>query len=332
MRALQVLLSAAVALTCCASTSAAPLKRITTASSVRVRAAASTSASVVDTLGVGVVLDELERSDAQQTINGVREYWYRVATPSGKQGWVFGGLSRSVDPNRLDEAALTIGRERLELTLDDLTFADWADLTDYLRRAAASATSRDARAELELMDLTAASNALFATPVDKTDAPPYKTFRASLGNVVVYNEIGANWLVTAAAYWALRDRYSDLPIGERIAWDASNVALPGECEGDLSCNLEAWVITRGRYLKLYPAGQYASVAVGELAELVRPAVIRDPNAVEDTYTLPAEAEYRAILRKDVADAKAALQGITANGRDDAVKLLDALDGRLTEKP
>jgi hypothetical protein len=311
-----------------ATASAAPLKRITSASSVRLRATPSTSAAVVDTLGIGVVLDELERSGAPQKINGVEEYWYRVSTPNGKQGWVFGGLARAVDANRLDDAALEIGRERLDSTIEELKFADWADLAGFLGRAAAAATSRDAAAELELMRLAAASNALASTPYDAADTAPYTAFRAALGDAVVYNEIGGNWLVTAESYWKLRDRYASLPIAERIAWDAANVQLPGECEGDASCHLSAWLMTMGRYLGLYPAGTHADEAIGELVEVLRPVVVPDPAAVEDMYTIPSEAAYRADMRKDAASARTTVAAATSSRRDEALRMLDTLDARL----
>src|SRR4051812_46197120 len=89
---------------------AAGSKRITSASSVRVRSGPSTSASVVDTLSVGVLLDELGRSDTQQTIGGQKNFWYKVATPGGKTGWIFGGLTLPADPDHLDDAYLALAR------------------------------------------------------------------------------------------------------------------------------------------------------------------------------------------------------------------------------
>jgi hypothetical protein len=320
LRRAAALLAAALTMAPLAASAAAP-KRITTASAVRLRSAPNTSAPVVATLALGVVLDELGRSDAPQKVDGREDYWYKVAAPGGRQGWVFGGLTRAADPSRLDGVHLEIGRERLENTVEELSFPDWVDAVDFLGRAARAASSREARGELELMRLAALGNALAAVPFEERDAAPYERWRDSLGDAVVYSEPAGLWLVAADEFWGLRDRYADTALGERIAWDAANVTLPGECEGDLGCHLAAYNLSAGRYLTLYPSGAHADEALGQLVEMLG-------QVAGGGYELPAEPQYRSELRGELAETRKVVSGASGANRAEALRLLDALDARL----
>ena len=299
-------------------------KRMTAASSVRLRSAPTTSAPVVDTLSIGVLLDELGRSDAPQKINGQDDYWYRVTTPAGKQGWVFGGLTRAVDPNRLDEAYLEIARDRLDNGIEELSFADWTDFVAFLKRVAPSVGSRDARGGLELIRLAATADALASIPLDKQNAAPYKAWRDSLGGAVVYNEIGAQWFVDADEYWKLQAKYADTAVGERIAWDASQAPVPGECEGDVACHIAAFNVSTGRYLKLYPSGEHADDGLREIVDLLKDATAGG----ESPYELPTEAQYKAELRKDLAETRAIVSNASGAQRAEALALIDRVGEKL----
>lgn len=310
-----------------APASAAGAKRVTNASAVRLRASAGTSAAVVDTLGVGVVLDELGRSDATQKINGVDAYWYKVSTPSGEQGWIFGGFTTPVVNGKVEDALLAVARDRTDNEVELLTFAEWTDLVAFLGRASAAASTPDAAAELELLRLSATQSALARVPIDQQGAPPYKPFLDSLGDSAVYSEPAGVWLVTADSYWKLRDRYAKLPIAERVAWDAANAPLPGECEGDLSCDLGAYAITDARYLELYPSGPHVDDALNLLVEMLKPVVAPGSKEDAEVYTIPTE-EYRADMRKDVAKVRAAVAASKGAKRDEALRLLDALSAKI----
>ncbi len=327
MKATTAILTLLFALVCAGATtaSAAGGKRVTSASSVRVRATPSTSGTVVETLSIGVVLDEVGRSPAPQKVGSQEDYWYKVALPSGKQGWVFGGLTKAVDPNRLDTAYVEITRDRLANDVVALTFADWTDLVAFLDRAAGSVSSKEARGELEMARLVAVGNALMATPIEQQNRAPYKPWRDKLKTKVVYSEPAAQWLVEADEFWTVQSRYADTTVGDRLAWDAANASLPGECEGDVSCTLSAYNLTAGRYVKLYPKGQHTDEAIGRLVEIVEGAL---KDGQETGYYVPTEPEYQEPMRKDLAEARAAVSASSGARRDEALALIGQLDAKL----
>lgn len=61
-----------------------------TASVLNVRNIASQGGSVVDSLKRGDLVQVAERSINTAEVDGINDYWYKVALPKGKAGWVFG--------------------------------------------------------------------------------------------------------------------------------------------------------------------------------------------------------------------------------------------------
>lgn len=267
-------------------------KRITTASAVRLRAQPSTGSAVVETLSVGTVLDGLSRSATRERVGDQEEFWYRVRTLDGKQGWIYGAFVREVDAAQLDEAYLEIARERLNA--DQRSFSDWTDFVGFVERVAPRVTDRETRAELELARLQALGNSFTAMPYDQLDRPPYKPWIDSHKGEIVYHEPGGVWLVESEAFWALHDRYKDTGIADRLAWAAVMNPLPGECEGDVGCNLELHAITNGRYLATYPKGAHVDEALTSINETLT-ALLEDLNGERHIADIPTEPEYRADL-------------------------------------
>ncbi|HWP44705.1 MAG TPA: SH3 domain-containing protein, partial [Blastocatellia bacterium] len=66
-------------------------------SGVRVRSGPAASAGEVTRLNLGAVVRQLERTSSRERVAGIEDYWYRVATPDGKEGWVFGGYTASYE-------------------------------------------------------------------------------------------------------------------------------------------------------------------------------------------------------------------------------------------
>ena len=93
------------------------------------------------------------------------------------------------------------------------------------------------------------------------DGPPYKSWTDEREKEIVYSEPAGQWYVHSNVFWSLQTKYKDLPVAERIAWEASQTPLPGECEGYLPCYLYKETVTSGRYLKLYPRGAHADAAL-----------------------------------------------------------------------
>src|SRR5215203_1858426 len=67
--------------------------RITSASNVRARALPNTSAEEVTRLQIGTIVQELEQSSSKEKIGNAEDYWYKIALPGGKEGWVFGSFT-----------------------------------------------------------------------------------------------------------------------------------------------------------------------------------------------------------------------------------------------
>lgn len=299
------------------------LKRVTTASAVRVRAKPSTSAPVVGTLGLGVLLDESERTLVKQRVGDREDYWYRVAAPGGVSGWVFGALTRPVDPARLDEAYVRIARERAERA--DLSYADLVDLVAFLERAAGAVRSTTVRAELELSRLLAVNRALASIPWDGQTRSPHREFLASQGDGVVYSEPGGVWLVRSERFWALHDRYAETPVAERIAWEAAQNPMPGECETDIACGFAAYAEAEGRYLRRHPEGAHADQALQNLLDMLS-SVLDDLRGERHIFDVPDEADYRAEIKRSLAEVRSAVAPLGAPKAKEALRRLDELAG------
>jgi hypothetical protein len=270
-----VLFSIVVAATCFHSTAAdsakgrpsgsSPLSsRIAIASGVRLRSAPNITASEITRLQFGAVVQELERTPSAEKIGGVEDYWYRVATADGQQGWVFGGFVVPFDPSHKADTYRRIVGERLKV--EGGSFNDLADLVRFLSVATAEVPEMDVRTELELARLLAMKRAAAAIPIDQQQQPQYQTWIKAQGNNVVYSEPAGQWLVSSDLFWGLQKKASALQIADRIAWEAARNPLPGECEGYLPCHFALLNRTDGKYLELYPRGVHAEEALKNIAE------------------------------------------------------------------
>ena len=271
-------------------------ERITTATGARLRTAPQTSADEVTKLALGVVVRELERSAAKERIGAVEDFWYRVAAPGGAEGWVFGGLTAPFDARRRGETYLKLANDRLKL--EEPTYADSASLLGFVERVAPELKTRAAVAEFELLRLLALHKALGAIPLEKLNESPYKELVKEREALAVYSDPAGQWFVRADALWELEKKYRGLPVAERIAWEASRIPLPGECEGYLPCTLSYTVSTEGQYLRLYPRGAHAGEALDGISSLLD-AVLEDAKSNSPVYEVPAAD--RASFRKEMGD-------------------------------
>jgi len=62
-----------------------------TASVLNVRNISSQGGTVVGTVRRGDILQVIDKSPQESEIDGLTNYWYKVAMPKGKTGWIFGG-------------------------------------------------------------------------------------------------------------------------------------------------------------------------------------------------------------------------------------------------
>src|SRR5215469_12981834 len=89
--------------------------RILITSGVRARTDPAVTAAEVAKLQLGSIVNELQPSPNKDKIGGVEDYWYRVAFPDGKEGWVFGGFTLLFDTNKREEIYRRIAADRLKI-------------------------------------------------------------------------------------------------------------------------------------------------------------------------------------------------------------------------
>lgn len=237
---------------------------IVTGAGARLRERPETDAAEAGKLQLGAVVDEWERTAERSRVGSSEDFWHLVSAPGGARGWVFGGLVAPFDSAQREATYLRLTRERLAHA--DATFADLSELVRFLERATREVKRRDALAELELARLNALARSLARIPLEDLDQQPYKSWTDKHQQEIVYSEPAGQWYVNSERFWGLQRKYSDLPLAERAAWDASQTPLPGECEGYLPCYIYKEAETDGRYLKLYPRGAHADAALSKLAE------------------------------------------------------------------
>jgi len=292
-------------------------QRITTASNVRVRSAPDTGSEEVGRLQLGTVVEELERSQEKARVGDAEDFWYKVSAPGGASGWVFGGLTAPFDPARREEIYTRLAAERADKA--DATFADSSELVRFAERAAKEVTGREARAGLEFARLRALAQSIKFLASGEQQSEAYKQWAAEHESEIVYSEPSGEWYVRADLFWDLQAKYKDLPLSERVAWEAAQTPLPGECEGDLTCNLYYMTMTTGRYLKLYPRGAHSADALKSLAEMID-AVVEDMRSENPVYEVPSGED--ADFKKSLAELRAQL---APAGTPEAARLLKQLD-------
>lgn len=297
-------------------------KLIVTAAGARLRERPETAAAEAGRLQLGTVVDELERSAEKSRVGSSEEFWHLVTAPGGTRGWVFGALVAPYDPARRDAVYLKLTNDRLANT--SATFADLSELVRFLDRAVREVKTRNALAELELSRLVALARSLAAMPFEQLNGQPYKSWTEEREKEIVYSEPAGQWYVNSNALWDLQGKYKDLPVAERIAWEASQTPLPGECEGYLPCHIYREIETSGRYLKLYPRGAHADAALSKLAESLG-YITEDLRGSNPVFEVPRED--RANFRKSVAALRAQLALVPAAKKARVTGQLDAIAKR-----
>lgn len=228
---------------------------IVTGAAARVRAQPAATAPEVSRLPLGATVEAFEQSGQGA------DAWRRVTAGSGS-GWVAARFLAPFDPAKRDQAYLALARKRLAL---EPSFGDDVELTQFLERVAPHAADREAKAELSLAALQALHRSLGKIPLDG-HSPAQDAWLKTQEERAVYSEPAGEWYVRADALWDLEQTYRDTRLGERIAWDAAQIPLPGECEGYLPCYLGFMTLSVGEYLRRYPKGAHAPQALATLIE------------------------------------------------------------------
>jgi hypothetical protein len=284
--------------------------KITTASAVRARTSPETGAEEVTRLKLGTVVSADARSAEQAEVGSRKDYWYRVALPGGRQGWVFGGLLADYDPARRGEAVLSIIEERLKV--EEIGPADSLDLYNFVEGSQTGASGA-AKGELERARLLALDRAARAMGTDDKGRLSDPGFQKAHEREIYYHELAGGWGVKPEAFWELEKKYHGTPAGDRIAWDAANALYPGECESDEVCQFLRFQETQGHYLGLYPAGAHAAEALQNLKEALASQEIDASlkNRGNEQYV----RQEREALKKALAEVRATVA--KAGGPDKA---------------
>ena len=287
---------------------------------MRVRSAPDTESEEVGRLPLGSVVEELERSKEKAKVGSTEDFWYMVSAQGGARGWVFGALTAPFDAARSEEIYTRLANERALKA--EATFADSSELVRFAERASKEATHRAARAEIEFARLRALARSItFLSGGDQQSETYKQQWKDEHDSEIVYSEPSGEWYVRAELFWDLQAKYKDLAIADRIAWEAAQTPLPGECEGDVTCNLYYLSATSGRYLKLYPRGEHSEDAFKSLDETLN-GVLEDSRSASPVYEIPSASD--AEFTKTLATLRSQLTPAATPAAARALKQLDEI--------
>ena len=290
--------------------------RITTVSAMRARKAPQVTAEEVMRLKLGTVVNAIARSITQDTIGGKSDYWYRINLPNSETGWLFGGLLQDYTPTRRQQLVREIIEARLKVENTD--FADRQEIYNLAASSVTESKNVSTRAEFELLKILATGNSAIAVFYEQRDRSPYREWLKAHAAELDYNEFAGGYQLRSDALWNLERKYHNLPIGDRIAWEAAETLPPSDCEGDEVCHL---FLSEGeiKYLSLYPQGAHAAEALKNLAEVISDEVIKFANGKGgDKYAV----EQRTDLRKLLASLRVVVAKTTAPEKNELIKKLE----------
>ena len=231
----------------------ASASRLTVAANVTLRALPSTTAATVAQLPLGTELVDAGPADLDRT-------WLRVKIADGREGWLRGNLTRTIDPAWRWPAFDRLIAERLGRKGDG--FAAQAELVAFIDRVAPEYTDLEGRARIDLARLRAIQAALGSMPFDAGRREPYAAWIAARKSDVTYDAPAGRWILSSAPIWDLQTKHGATATADDIAWFAVTNGLPGECEGYLPCYLRWRNRLQGEYLRRQPNGRHAEEAIG----------------------------------------------------------------------
>ena len=271
----------------------APQSKITTVSAMRVRKSPQVAAEEIVRLKLGTVVNAIARSANQDTVAGKSDYWYRVNLPSGDTGWLFGGLLLDYTAGQRQQLVSRIIEARLKAENTD--FADRQEIYNLAASSLTDAKDVSTRAEFELLKTLALANSALAVSSEQTNKSPYREWLKAHSLEVISNEFAGGYQLRSDVLWSLERKYHNLPIADRIAWEAAETFPPSDCEGDEVCH---FFIEDGeiKYLSLHPTGAHAAEALKNIAEVLTDDVIKFANDKGgDKYAVEQRAELKKLL-------------------------------------
>lgn len=267
-----------------------PSQAIVSVAAARVRAEPSTNATEIRRIKLGTLVKVVEENPT----------WYKVEfSSSPKSGWMSKQVANDFDENRRTEIYRQIVDRNYKE--DKMTFADAAELYEFLTRAQTDFKESNLASEIGFKRLLALRSALKAVPFGKGDEKPYSEFLKANDKTVVYSEPSAEWYIRSELLWDLQKKYAKETIAEEIAWTAAQNPLPGECEGYINCYLFVLRETDGEYLDRYPNGKYAEQSLKNIQNLIAP--IEEDLKEKKVYNGPSDVSDRAEFNKLIAELR-----------------------------
>ena len=287
--------------------------RITAAANVTLRAMPVADATAVAQLPLGTELVDAGPAGLDKT-------WVRVRLPDQREGWLVASMTRPLDPVWRWPTFDRIIADRLGRKGDSFPAA--IELVSFIERVAPEYTDPDGRGRIELARLRALAAAAGAIPRNGQRREPYASWLTSRKNDVIYDEPGGRWLVSGSAIWDVHLRQAATTSADDIAWFAVTTGMPSDCEGHVTCYLDAHNRLHGEYLRRQPLGKRAADAVG---------TIRTTAEMLAAPARTAGAAYRLDKKRDCGDLNssvdtlsAAVKGTRVGDRDAAMASLAAL--------
>jgi hypothetical protein len=311
--------------------------RITTASSVRLRANPSDQARIVATVPLGTELLEQPAGtrSLSETLDSANRAWIRVKAAT-TEGWVLAGLTRQITV--ADRLAVTGDILRRRLARGD-SFANRLEVLDFIEREQRRTSDREASGTLALYRLQAVQAVLFSigggfgphlttreqtnerrtAPVSDADWQRIRSWLSARPDLLLFDEPGDGWILRHEAVLQEHDRHRQSAVADDIAWLAVTNGLGGECEGDIECYLRSEDLLFGEYLRRHPQGKYADLALTRVTKTL--GLYR--RLVEQPASFEPKTDC-ARIKKPVDALRAALVSTVSAGRDPALAELDDL--------
>lgn len=285
---------------------------IVTTFSVPIKSQASGSSSTVTNAKLGSVFRVVDKTPA----------WYKVEYTSGGKtstGWIAANSTNDMTSAKKTEVYSQIAERNYKQPMD---FASASEFYDFATRVDGDLDSSDQAADLQLKKLLALRSALKDISPEQRASDPYKKFLKAQEKEVVYNEPAGQFLVAADRFWSLHEKYKKSAVSDRIAWEAANNPLPGECEGYVNCYLFDMRMRFGEYLNLHPNGKNAAEALKNLTDYLSPIVA--DSGTKQVYNGPTDVTDRAEFNNLLAELRTIVARLPFVEKEKALQQLKTL--------
>lgn len=282
---------------------------IVTDVAARVRSQAQANAPELSRLRLGTVLKVTEKNPA----------WYKVQYVSGGKtanGWISANSVNDLNSGAREELYRQIVDRNYK---DEMDFAAASEMVEFLTQVSGELGGSNSSAELELKRLLALRAALKKIPGSQSERSPYREFLKAQEKSIIYSDPAGEWMVASNLFWDLHKKYATTALADRIAWEAAENPLPGECEGYVNCNLFSERMTNGEYLRLHPNGAHAAKALENLTFFL--GVIVDGITQKTPNDGPTDVTDRAEFNNLIAELRTIVSRLPSTEKEKTLQHL-----------